>query len=74
MILFLQKLKAILYVFPSYKCIMKMHRIKRIPHIDNVATFGKTLGLVENLVKNFNILSILICFKRNVLIWNYILI
>lgn len=52
-----------------------MHRIKKVTHhFNNVVTFGKTLDLVASMVKDFNILSILIQFKKNVLTRNYILI
>ena len=39
-----------------------------------VVTFGKILDLAGNIVKDVNILSILIHFKENLLTWNYILI
>lgn len=52
----------------------KMHRMKKdTHHFNNVVTFGKTLDLVGSMVKDFNILSIFIQFKKTVLIWNYIL-
>lgn len=42
--------------------------------MDNVVTFGEDTGFGKDMVKeDFNILGILICFKKNVLIWNYIL-
>lgn len=73
MTLFLQK--AILYICPNYRCIIKMLIIKNTPNIFNMVKFGVDTQFRGNIFQSdFNSLHTIIFFKKNVLIWNYILI
>ena len=52
-----------------------MLRIKKTLNIFNMVTFGVDTQFGGNMFQSdFNSLHIIICFKKNVLIWNYILI